>query len=154
MSVPARLQAALGDWEGRNQLWFEPGTDAIECATTAEVRAEASGRMLAVRYQWSHDGKPCEGILLLGDDLKAERCDAAWADSFHNGHRLMPLTGPAAGEGVPDLRGSYPAPPGPDWGWRITLEQPGADALLMRMYNITPDGTEALAVEASYSRRR
>lgn len=66
----------------------------------------------------------------------------------------MALTGMLAGSGEVAVEGSYPAPPGPDWGWRITLEQPSADALLMRMYNITPDGTAALAVEASYSRRR
>lgn len=124
MSIPVRLAGAIGHWEGHNKLWFEPNSAAIECATTAEVRGEAAGR-----------------------------CDMAWADSFHNGHRLMPLTGPAAGEGVPDVRGSYAAPPGPDWGWRITLEHLDADALALRMYNVTPDGTEALAVEASYARR-
>lgn len=154
MSIPVRLAGAIGHWEGRNKLWFEPHSAAIECASTAEVRGEAAGRMLALRYTWTHDGKPCEGILLFGDDAKGGRCDMAWADSFHNGHRLMPLTGPAAGEGVPDVRGSYAAPPGPDWGWRITLEHPAADALVLRMYNVTPDGTEALAVEASYARRR
>lgn len=154
MSIPVRLAGAIGHWEGRNKLWFEPHSAAIECASTAEVRGEAAGRMLALRYTWTHDGKPCEGILLFGDDAKAGRCDMAWADSFHNGHRLMPLTGPAAGEGVPDVRGRYAAPPGPDWGWRITLEHPAADALVLRMYNVTPDGTEALAVEASYARRR
>jgi hypothetical protein len=154
MSIPARLVGAMGQWEGHNKLWFEPTSAAIECATTAEVRGEAAGRMLVLRYAWSFEGKPCEGIVLLGDDVKAGRCDVAWADSFHNSDRLMPLTGPAAGDGVPDVRGSYPAPPGPDWGWRITLEHPTAETLLLRMYNITPDGTEALAVEASYARRR
>lgn len=154
MSIPARLIGAMGQWDGQNKLWFEPGSAAFESETSAEVRGEAAGRMLALRYTWSHEGKPCEGILVLGDDVKAGRCDVAWADSFHNGDRLMPLTGPAAGDGVPDVRGSYPAPPGPDWGWRITVEHPSADALVMRMYNITPDGTAALAVEASYARRR
>lgn len=154
MSIPTHLVGAMGQWTGRNKLWFEPGSAAIECATTAELRGEAAGRMLSLRYTWAFEGKPCEGILLLGDDPKAGRCDAAWADSFHNGHRLMPLSGTAAGDADPDVRGTYPAPPGPDWGWRITLAHPTADALVLRMYNITPDGTEALAVEASYVRRR
>lgn len=154
MSIPTQLVGAAGAWVGHNKLWFDPSASAIESDTTATVASEAAGRMLALRYTWSHEGRPCEGILLLGDDVKAGRCDAAWSDSFHHGHRLMPLTGPVRGDGTADLRGSYPAPPGPDWGWRITLEHPTADTLLLRMFNITPDGTEALAVEASYARRR
>jgi hypothetical protein len=154
MSIPSRLASAVGDWTGHNRLWFEPTQPAIESDTTAVIRGEAAGRMLRVSYSWSYEGKPCEGVLIIGDDAKAGRCDCAWADSFHNSHRLMPLTGPAAGEGAVSVKGSYAAPPGPDWGWRITLEHPSPDAFVMRMYNITPDGTEALAVEASYARRR
>lgn len=154
MSIPAKLIGAMGKWSGHNKLWFEPTAAAIESTTTAEITGEAAGRMLLMRYTWEYDGKPCDGIVLLGDDIKAGRCDAAWADSFHNGHRLMPLTGAAAGDGDISVRGSYPAPPGPDWGWRITFEHPSSDVLVMRMYNIMPDGTEALAVEASYARRR
>lgn len=144
----------MGAWVGNNKLWFEPTQAAIESSTTAEIRGEAAGRMLRVSYTWEYDGKPCEGVLLLGDDTKAGRCDASWADSFHNGHRLMPLTGSAAGDDVVTVTGSYPAPPGPDWGWRITLEHELPDSFVMRMHNVMPDGTEALAVEASYARRR
>lgn len=154
MSIPTRLVGAMGAWDGRNKLWFEPTQPAVESATSAEIRGEAAGRMISVRYTWVYEGKPCEGILLLGDDMKAGRCDAAWADSFHNSHRLMPLTGAAAGDGVITVTGNYPAPPGPDWGWRITLEHSSPNAFVMRMHNIMPDGSEALAVEASYARRR
>jgi hypothetical protein len=154
MSIPTRLVGAMGAWVGSNKLWFEPTQAPSECATTAEIRGEAAGRMLRVSYSWEYDGKPCEGVLLLGDDTKANRCDASWADSFHNGHRLMSLTAAAAGDGIVTVKGSYPAPPGPDWGWRITLEHASSDTFVMRMHNIMPDGTEALAVEALYARRR
>lgn len=144
----------MGAWVGQNKLWFEPTQTPIECATSAEIRGEAAGRILRLSYKWEYDGKPCAGVLLLGDDGKTGRCDASWADSFHNGDRLMPLTGPAAGDGTVSVTGRYPAPPGPDWGWRITLDHPSSDAFVMRMHNIMPDGTEALAVEASYLRHR
>lgn len=154
MSVPSRLSSAAGRWSGENRLWFSPEDAPFVSEASADVQPEADGRMLALRYRWSHEGKPISGILLLGDDVKAGRCDAAWADAFHNSHRLMPLSGPASGDGAANVRGSYPAPPGPDWGWRIVLDQPSADALRLTMYNITPDGTEALAVEASFGRLR
>lgn len=54
--------------------------------------------------------------------------------------------------GVVSLRGSYPAPPGPDWGWRIELENHERASLVMRMINISPEGQEALAVLAQYER--
>lgn len=53
--------------------------------------------------------------------------------------------------GVIDVRGSYAAPPGPDWGWRFIIA-PAQMSLGLVMYNITPAGQEALAVEASYVR--
>jgi hypothetical protein len=49
--------------------------------------------------------------------------------------------------------GRYAAPPGPDWGWRIELVGEGPDVLVLRMLNITPDGEEALAVEARLTPR-
>lgn len=153
MSVPSRLVSAVGEWTGHNKLWFDSTKPAIESGTTAVVQEEAAGRMVAVRYSWGYEGKAREGILLLGEDSVRGRCDAAWSDSFHNGNRLMTLTGPVAGDGDPSVTGNYPAPTGPEWGWRITLEHPSQDVFVMRMFNITPAGKEELAVEASYARR-
>jgi len=45
-------------------------------------------------------------------------------------------------------RGSYAAPPGPDWGWRTVIEIPDDDSFRMVMYNVSPEGKEELAVNA------
>jgi hypothetical protein len=50
------------------------------------------------------------------------------------------------------VKGSYAAPPGPDWGWRIVIHSPDEQNLHMVMYNSTPEGQEDLAVEAKYTR--
>ena len=55
-------------------------------------------------------------------------------------------------EGLVSVHGTYGAGEGPDWGWRITVEADGPDAFVMRMFNITPDGEEAPAVEATFTR--
>jgi hypothetical protein len=153
MSTPARLAGATGAWRGTYRLWFDPDGPAVECETTAEVTAAGGGRFLALRYGWSFEGKPQEGFLLLGDDPAASRCEASWVDSFHNSDRIMPCTGALAGDGPVSVRGSYPAPPGPDWGWRTELDQPSADTLVLRQFNVTPDGVEGRAVEATWRRR-
>ena len=50
------------------------------------------------------------------------------------------------------LEGSYSAPQSPDWGWRIEIEIDADASLVIRMINITPEGQEALAVLAQYTR--
>jgi hypothetical protein len=74
-----------------------------------------------------------------------------WIDSWHNGDAVMACEGTGS-DGRVDVRGSYPAPSGPDWGWRIRVE-PGSGSLVIRMDNVSPDGEEYPAVEASYRRR-
>ncbi len=61
-------------------------------------------------------------------------------------------------DGAARVKGSYAAPPGPDWGWRITIKPPinapgSGESFRMTMHNITPDGEEMLAVEAAYTRQ-
>jgi len=76
----------------------------------------------------------------------------AWIDSWHNGDRLMLCQGSLSVAGALSVKCSYSAPPGPDWGWRITLESPSNDAWRLVMHNITPQGDEQLAVEALFQR--
>ena len=153
MSIPARLTRAEGEWTGPSLLCFAPGQPTITCESTAHVTREVNGTALMMRYDWSFEGKPHQGVLLLSDDAGSSRCEISWMDSFHYANRMMLLTGALAGDGEINVRGAYPAPTGPDWGWRMTLEMPDAVTLLLRMFNITPDGQEAWAVEATYRRR-
>jgi hypothetical protein len=154
VSIPAWVHDHLGAWEGSNKLWFDPSAPHFESVTTAELSLAADGRFAVLRYDWTHEGARHEGLLLVGEDASAGRCDAAWVDSFHNSHRMMPCSGPLTIDGVLRATGSYPAPEGPDWQWRVELSCGSGQRLLLRMFNITPDGREALAVEAWYDRRR
>ena len=63
----------------------------------------------------------------------------------------MACEGAVEPDGAIAVRGSYAAPPGPDWGWRIVIRPAGKPALHIVMYNVTPGGQEALAVEATYA---
>jgi hypothetical protein len=75
-----------------------------------------------------------------------------WVDSWHTGGKLMEFRREEGREGCLSALGSYPAPPGPDWGWRIVLGPESEEGLQILMYNIAPDGNEALAVDARYTR--
>lgn len=147
------LGAFAGDWIGRNQLWFEPGTPAHECDTTASVVSVARESCVAIRYEWEEAGAIEEGLLVVRNAPEISDEDMVWVDSFHTGGKFMRFRGEADDAGRVVALGSYPAPGGPDWGWRIVLDSSGTDHLHLLMYNITPDGTTYPAVETRLNRR-
>jgi hypothetical protein len=117
------------------------------------VGLEAMGCFLSVRYTWQFEGDPQEGLLLLGWEGARGPVQAAWVDSWHNGDRMMLCRGETGASGGASVLGSYPAPEGPDWGWRVAVEPGPGDSLRIAMFNIPPGIEEMLAVEGVYSRR-
>jgi hypothetical protein len=150
MSVLDGLAARAGRWRGTSVLQDPMNGIADSSESTATVAPVLGGRFVRVDYTWAYQGQPHEGSLLIGYEKKADTVTGHWIDSFHNGTRVMPLTGPATGDGTLSVRGSYPAPPGPDWGWRIDVMPDGPESLRIVHYNIWPEGKEEVAVEAQY----
>ena len=150
MTFPESLRMLAGRWRGGNRLWLDPDAPPAESEATATIAEAARDRALSIRYTWSHEGEPQEGILLLAGEGTGVR--AAWVDSFHVTETWMLFEGAEDGEGGVLVRGSYPAPPGPDWGWTIRVEPLEGGAFRIVMHNVTPQGEESLAVAASYSR--
>src|SRR5262245_29598990 len=148
MTFPEPLTMLAGRWKGTSRLWLDPESAPAESETTATVTEAARGRALAITYAWSHEGEPQEGILLLAGDAAAIR--AAWVDSFHVQEALMLFEGAEDADGGVLVRGSYPAPSGPDWGWTIRVEPLEGGAFRIVMHNVTPEGEEQLAVASSY----
>jgi hypothetical protein len=144
------LTAAAGQWSGTNTLQDPNTGKPEESPSTATVTPVLGGRFIRVDYTWSCQGKPQEGSLLVGFDPKSGEVSGHWIDTWHMGRKVLACVG-TAGDGTISVRGSYPAPPGPDWGWRIEIA-PGPDGLRIKHTNIDADGTEDLAVEGVYSR--
>ncbi len=147
------LASLTGHWQGTSRLvlpWNTPPES--DSTSTAEVQPVATGRFVSIAYTWEYDGRPCEGFLLLGREKKSEAVNAVWVDSRHQSDRPMACTGTVTDEGAVDVRGSYPAPPGPDYGWRTVVETQGDDAFRLVMYNVSPEGEETLAFENRYTR--
>jgi hypothetical protein len=67
------------------------------------------------------------------------------------GSKVMACSGRVTDDGGFDVRGSYAAPPGPDWGWRITMAAVPKSRIEVVMFNVDPAGSaEQLAVRATY----
>jgi hypothetical protein len=145
------LAVCAGSWRGSNVLEDPHSGRPEESAATATVTPLLGGRFARIDYTWGYQGKPQEGSLLLGPDEETGVVRGYWFDSWHQSGKIMLFEGPKPSGEPLSLRGSYPAPPGPDWGWRIELS-PSGSRLVMRMFNVTPDGQEQRAVEAAFSR--
>ena len=127
-----------GRFAGTNRLWFMPGTPAHLSDGTLEVSADR------VAVTWAHEGKPKEGALVLRGP--APSCRGDFTDTFHASDGLV-LHGRQDGSAL-YLYATYPAGDGsPDWGWRIVLDWCDPDHFSFRMFNLLPDGQEALAVD-------
>jgi Protein of unknown function (DUF1579) len=143
----------IGDWTGNNLLrtsWLTPPDHSS--SSDLSITRVAKGRFLAFSYTWSHEDVPQEGLIVLGNDKEQNVATAAWVDSWHMSNKIWWCQGKIDEEGVIDLRGSYEAPPGPDWGWRIVITPASGKELSIVMYNCSPEGVEELAVRAEYKR--
>ena len=148
-----RLGQMAGEWEGTTKTWFEPDKLADESPWRGTIRLVAGGRFVMHEYEGSMQGKPLSGVAIYGYHLDPDRFEMAWVDSFHTGTSIMFFKGKNEGRGY-DVLGSYEAPSGPPWGWRMEIQQPEADRLIITHYNIPPDSQEAKAVETVYRRKR
>lgn len=132
-----------GSFTGPNRLWFMPGTPAHVSAGELVVSADR------VSLRWVHEGAPQAGELVLSGP--APSCRGAFTDTFHAVAGLV-LHGHVQGSTV-FLYGTYPAGDGsPDWGWRIVLEWCDPEHFSVRMFNVLPNGLEALAVDLNGAR--
>ena len=143
----------VGEWTG-NSLLRLSGLNPPDHFSSSDlsVTQTARGKFLTFSYTWSHENTRQEGLLLVGYDKNQKVATAAWVDSWHMSSKVMFCQGTVDAQGVVDLRGSYEAPPGPDWGWRIVITNPSDNELQVIMYNCSPEGAEELAVQADYQR--
>ena len=147
----AALAALQGPWQAVYQLRGDPSFEG-DSPSLATVVPVLGGRFVRIDYTWIEHHTPQEGSLLIGHEPDTGVVTTVWIDSWHNGVRMMPCTGRLGPDGGIDVRGSYPTGPGsPDWGWRTQIILDAGD-WAMTMWNVTPDGEEALAVRAEYSR--
>lgn len=152
MSAFDALAACAGSWRGTNLLYYPPNEPPAASPSEMTVTPLLGGRFVRLAYTWAFGDQAHEGEMLVGHVPKESQASMHWIDTFHYGRKVLALTG-ATEDGAPlSVRGSYPAPPGPDWGWRITVETAEAGkALRIVMYNIEPDGPDDIAVEMAYT---
>ena len=151
MNALEGLTTCAGTWRGTNTLQ-DPNTGRPEeSPSMLTVTPVLGGRFVRLDYTWGYQGRPQEGSLLVGFDPKTGEVSGHWIDTWHMGRIALVCLGSSPAEGKISVRGSYAAPPGPDWGWRIETTT-SDDTVRITHTNIDADGKEDLAAEGVYSR--
>ena len=153
MALPNGFAGLSGEWKGTKRLYLngESGPQKTSASRLTVAKA-ARGSFLMLAYTWSFDGDPHEGLMMLGYDDKQNVATAAWGDSWHMNSKVMNCRGVLDESGAINVVGSYEAPPGPNWGWRMAIFSASVGELRVVMHNIDPDGQEDLAVAAEFVR--
>ena len=66
MSVLDGIKNLVGAWKGQNRLWLSPKDSPDESTATATVAVAAGGKFVIIEYTWARQGRPQEGLLMLG----------------------------------------------------------------------------------------
>ena len=128
-------------WVGAGELCLDPlGDEAREYDCTMTI---SDG---SVRYTWSHEGTPHEGVFTLRGGR------ASWSDSWHQPNAVECSELPEV-PGLLALHHAYPASGGPDWHWRTTLSERPSGELVLQMTNVAPWGEEQRAVRMVFTRK-
>lgn len=138
-----KLQELAGtQWAGTSELWLDRlGNDADRSECTVDIQTGA------VKYTWRREGKSHDGVLLVQPD------GADFTDSFHS-PEAMHCVSARDSWCLLDVRGSFSAGEGPEWGWRITLShRTPSDELVLQMTVIKPWGEEGRAVRMICARK-
>ena len=151
MNPVETLIARAGAWRGSNTLHDPVTGQPEESPSTLVVTPVLGGRFVRLDSTWSHQGTPQEGSLLIGFDPKSGAVSGHWVDSWHMGRLVLACRGVGSPDGVIALRGSFAAPPGPEWGWRIDVAAVG-EGLKVLHTCIDPDEAETVAAECLYQR--
>jgi Protein of unknown function (DUF1579) len=152
MSSPELLETLAGRWQGSSMLVLPslapPGSLS---PSTATIEPAARGTFARIDYTWSYGGAPHEGVLLVGQAKRLGALQVVWIDSWHQSETFLLSAGAVDSSGALEVLGHYPAPTGPDWGWRTVIRATATGWELV-MHNISPDGEEALAFHNVYQR--
>jgi len=148
-----KLLASSGAWEGTNRVQVSTGEPMHESPSRIVVTPMLRDTFIRLDQTWTWEGKEQVGAMLIGHNRKSEKASIHWIDTFHNGFKVMACAGNFNPQGTLIVHGNYPAPPGPDWGWRIEIPVVKEGRLKIDMFNIDPTGKEDGGVWVEFSTR-
>ena len=132
MTIIDTMIGVCRELEGYLQIVDVDGGSAIKSLSSAIVSPMVNGKFVCIEYTWMVDGNLVEGEYFIGFEPRTQLVTMVWVDAWHNGERFVICQGEVPPDGALNVLGAYPAPEGPDWGWR-TVIAPGEGSFSIRM---------------------
>ena len=132
-----------GLWAGPSRLWHPD--PLLPRRSNGEIDA-APG---SLAYRWSVDGEDQRGTLVLAGPVLSLRGE--WQDSWHTPGGM---TAHGRWDGALLCLWSTYQAGDETWGWRIEVEARDPEHLVLRMFNVLPDGLEQIAHDLRGARQR
>ncbi len=154
MSIPTFVTACVGTWNGPSKLnlpWPPGEEKVLECDSSLTVSVDPKSSYATFGYEWSYEGDPQTGLILIAGDEEKGTVSMGWSDSWHQNGSVLNLTGQMTASKA-TASGEYVVEGYDPCGWEIEIEQTSDDEMVLRMTNVDPSGDREWAVEAIYRR--
>lgn len=148
-----KIQLLQGRWSGNIKSWFGTDEPVDESEISGEIKSVLDGRFALYEYKSFFQGKPTEGLALIGYFIKEDKFQFAWADTFHTCTAIMFSESKPLAEKF-EVQGIYYGnenPPKP-WGWRTHFNFVDSNTIEIICHNTSPEGIEHLATHAVLKR--
>lgn len=148
-----KLQQLQGSWKGTIKSWFGTEEPVDESEISGNIKSVLDGRFALYEYKSFFQGKPTEGIALIGYFIKEDKFQFAWADTLHTCTSIM------FSESTPlaqkfEVHGIYNGNENPPrtWGWKTMIEILEDNTLEIVCYIKSPQGIEHISTHAVLKR--
>ena len=148
----AIFKDAAGTWDAKVEAWMGPGEPSVSPGTeTNEVGC--GGMCLVTHFKSTFMNVPFEGRGTETWDKTKKKYVGSWADSMSSGLMVSESTYDAAAKKMtgwmegPDMTGQVVKT-------KSVSTMKGPDTRVLEMYNVGPDGKEALTLRITYTRKK
>jgi hypothetical protein len=147
------LAEGVGTWDVEIRSFVAPGAEPESMTCVTDARMILGNRYLLQEFKGEYEGMPFEGMLILGYDNLAGEFVSVWWDNFSTWPLIARGTQNEKGETT--MTGTMKdvmTPAGRPYKHVSWCEGPDLSRFLM--YDTMPDGTEWVAMDMTYRRRR
>lgn len=148
-----KIMKGVGTWDVACKYFMDPTGGPMESTATDTVEA-LGGFWTVSNFEGNMMGAPFTGKSILGYDPMRGKYVSTWIDSMMPNFWYMEGDFDESGETL-NLTGKGPDHTGQGMtDWRITMTVVSDDEQVMRMFMSMPDGSEVMAMENTYTRRK
>jgi hypothetical protein len=147
-----RLEWRLGAWAGEVTYWPFPGAAPVTAAATSTASWVLDGRWVRQEFRSEVNGKPFEGLGLLGYDRIAGQYVSMWLDSTSTG--VLTLVGDCEGECRELVLAGTRVDPqtSKEYGVRQVVRRLDDDRFMVEFYDELDDGSMFKSLEIRWQR--